>query len=109
MVSIDEILGDDADDLSVSTEETEAAQEVEEESAAEDITEDLEADNVGVVKWFDTKKGYGFIEQENGEDIFVHYSAIEEEGFKNLEEGQKVSFEIVESEKGLQAENIVKL
>ncbi|MCK8823884.1 cold-shock protein [Fuchsiella alkaliacetigena] len=73
------------------------------------MTEDLEADNVGVVKWFDTKKGYGFIEQENGEDIFVHYSAIEEEGFKNLEEGQKVSFEIVESEKGLQAENIVKL
>ena len=108
MVSIDEILGDDADDLSVSTKEAEAAPEVEEE-AAEDIAEDLDAENVGVVKWFDTKKGYGFIEQENGEDIFAHYSAIEEEGFKNLEEGQRVSFEVVESEKGLQAENIVKL
>ncbi|MGM0472275.1 MAG: cold-shock protein [Bacillota bacterium] len=62
----------------------------------------------GTVKWFDAKKGYGFIESEEGEDIFVHYSAIEEEGFKTLEDGEEVEFEIVEGEKGPQAENVVK-
>ncbi|MBM7625089.1 cold shock domain-containing protein [Sporohalobacter salinus] len=63
----------------------------------------------GTVKWFDAKKGYGFIESEEGEDIFVHYSAIEEEGFKTLEDGQDVEFEIVEGDKGPQAENVVKI
>ena len=63
----------------------------------------------GTVKWFDAKKGYGFISQENGEDVFVHYTAITEEGFRSLEEGQSVEFDVVEGEKGLQAENVRKL
>ncbi|MGP3778873.1 cold shock domain-containing protein [Halanaerobium saccharolyticum] len=63
----------------------------------------------GTVKWFDGKKGFGFIEREDGDDVFAHFSAIEEEGFKNLEEGQKVEFEIVEGDRGPQAANIVKL
>jgi len=60
------------------------------------------------VKWFNRTKGYGFIERENGEDVFVHYSAIEEEGFKTLEEQQEVSFEVVQGPKGLQAANVKK-
>lgn len=63
----------------------------------------------GTVKWFNATKGYGFISTEDGEDVFVHYSAIEEEGFKTLEEGQSVEFEIVEGEKGPQATNVAKL
>ena len=63
----------------------------------------------GNVKWFNATKGYGFISTEEGEDVFVHYSAIEEEGFKTLEEGQEVEFEIVEGEKGPQATNVTKL
>lgn len=63
----------------------------------------------GNVKWFDNKKGYGFIEREEGEDVFVHFSAIEEDGFKSLEDGQEVEFEIVEGDRGPQAENVVKL
>lgn len=63
----------------------------------------------GVVKWFNAEKGYGFIQLEEGNDVFVHYSAIQEEGFKTLEEGQEVSFEIVEGERGPQAANVVKL
>ncbi len=63
----------------------------------------------GKVKWFDGKKGYGFIEREDGDDVFVHFSAIQEEGFKNLEEGEEVEFEIVEGDRGLQAENVVKV
>ncbi|ACL70396.1 cold-shock protein [Halothermothrix orenii] len=63
----------------------------------------------GKVKWFDPKKGYGFIERDEGDDVFVHFSAIKEEGFKTLEEGQEVEFEIVESERGPQAANVVKL
>jgi len=63
----------------------------------------------GTVKWFDNEKGYGFIEQEEGDDVFVHFSAIEEEGFKALDEGQEVEFEIVEGERGPQAENVTKL
>src|SRR5690625_1070224 len=62
----------------------------------------------GVVKWFNAEKGYGFIQLEDGDDVFVHYSAIQEEGFKSLEEGQEVSFEIVEGERGPQAANVTK-
>jgi len=62
----------------------------------------------GTVKWFDEKKGYGFIESEEG-DVFVHFSAIQEEGFKTLQEGQEVEFEIVEGEKGKQAVNVSSL
>ncbi|MEC9490062.1 MAG: cold-shock protein [Halanaerobiales bacterium] len=63
----------------------------------------------GKVKWFDAKKGYGFIEREDGDDVFVHFSAIEDEGFKTLEDDQEVEFEIVEGDRGPQAENVVKL
>jgi len=64
---------------------------------------------VGTVKWFNTTKGYGFLARENGEDVFVHYSAIQSEGFRNLTEGQKVEFSIEKSPKGLQAVNVVPL
>ena len=60
----------------------------------------------GTVKWFNDKKGYGFISRQQGEDIFVHYSSIETKGFRTLQEGQNVEFEVVESAKGLQAENV---
>ena len=63
----------------------------------------------GSVKWFDNEKGYGFIEQEEGDDVFVHFSAIEEDGFKALDEGQEVEFEIVEGERGPQADGVIKL
>ena len=63
----------------------------------------------GTVKWFDAKKGYGFIEREDGDDVFVHFSAIQEEGFKSLEDGDEVEFEIVEGDRGPQAENVVKV
>nr|WP_204988606.1 cold shock domain-containing protein [Sporohalobacter salinus] len=63
----------------------------------------------GTVKWFDSKKGFGFIERPDEDDVFVHYSAISEDGFKNLEEGEEVEFEVVEGDKGPQAENVVKL
>ncbi len=63
----------------------------------------------GKVKWFNAEKGYGFIEREDGDDVFVHYSAIQGEGFKTLDEGQLVEFEIVEGSRGPQAENVVKI
>lgn len=63
----------------------------------------------GKVKWFDSKKGFGFIERDEGDDVFVHFSAIQQEGFKNLEEGQDVEFEIVEGDRGPQAANVVAL
>lgn len=63
----------------------------------------------GKVKWFNADRGYGFIERESGDDVFVHYSAIQEEGFKTLEDGQDVEFEIVEGPRGPQAANVVKL
>lgn len=61
----------------------------------------------GKVKWFNAEKGYGFITSDEGKDIFVHYSAIQADGFRSLEEGQKVSFEIVESDRGQQAANVI--
>ena len=64
--------------------------------------------NKGTVKWFNAEKGYGFIEREGGDDIFVHFSAIVDEGFKTLNEGQAVEFEIVEGARGPQAANVVK-
>lgn len=63
----------------------------------------------GTVKWFNNHKGYGFIQDENGKDIFVHYTGLDMEGFKSLEEGNRVEFDIVEGEKGLQASHVVKL
>ncbi len=63
----------------------------------------------GKVKWFNDQRGFGFIEQPNGRDLFVHHTAIQGEGFKTLEEGQEVEFDVVEGPKGLQAANVVKL
>ncbi len=63
----------------------------------------------GVVKWFNRSKGYGFISRENGNDVFVHYSAIQGDGFRNLEEGQQVEFSVEDSPKGPQAVNVVAL
>jgi CspA family cold shock protein len=63
---------------------------------------------IGTVKWFNPNKGYGFIAHEGGEDVFVHFSAIAGEGYRNLEEGQKVEFTIEKGPKGLQAANVVK-
>ncbi|RME26336.1 MAG: cold-shock protein [Deltaproteobacteria bacterium] len=63
----------------------------------------------GRVKWFNNSKGYGFIEQENGKDVFVHFSAIQTTGFKSLEEGQAVEFEVTQGPKGLQAKNVIPL
>ena len=60
----------------------------------------------GRVKWFNNAKGYGFIEQEDGEDVFVHFSAIQTEGFKSLNENDVVEFEVVQGQKGLQAQNV---
>jgi CspA family cold shock protein len=62
---------------------------------------------LGTVKWFNGGKGYGFIEREDGDDVFVHYTAIQGEGFRNLEEGQRVEFSIEEGPKGLQAADVV--
>jgi CspA family cold shock protein len=64
---------------------------------------------LGKVKWFNQEKGFGFIEREDGDDVFVHFSAINEDGFKTLAEGQDVEFEIVEGPRGPQAANVVKL
>ena len=63
---------------------------------------------VGKVKWFSPVKGYGFIAREGGDDVFVHFSAIQDEGFKTLNEGQDVEFEIVEGARGPQAANVIK-
>jgi len=61
----------------------------------------------GTVKWFDNAKGWGFITRNSGDDIFVHYSAIQGDGFRNLEEGQRVEFSVVQGQKGLQAQDVV--
>jgi len=63
----------------------------------------------GTVKWFSNQRGYGFLEHEGGEDVFVHYSAVQGEGFKSLEQGDKVEFEIEQGEKGAHAKDVVKL
>ncbi len=63
----------------------------------------------GIVKWFNSEKGFGFISVEGGDDVFVHFSAIQAEGFKTLEEGQAVSFEIVEGARGPQAANVTRI
>lgn len=63
----------------------------------------------GKVKWFNAEKGYGFVTSDDGTDIFVHYSAIQGEGFKTLDEGQAVSFDVTQSDRGPQASNVVKL
>jgi CspA family cold shock protein len=63
----------------------------------------------GTVKWFNAEKGFGFIEVEGGADVFVHFSAIQGEGFKSLDEGQRVQFNVVKGNRGPQAENVVKL
>lgn len=65
--------------------------------------------NKGIVKWFNASKGFGFIEQEDGADIFVHYSAIQTEGYKSLDEGASVSFDVVEGNNGPVANNVAKL
>ncbi|RIM06524.1 cold-shock protein [Staphylococcus equorum] len=65
--------------------------------------------NNGTVKWFNAEKGFGFIEVEGGNDVFVHFSAITQEGYKSLEEGETVEFDIVEGDRGPQAANVVKL
>jgi CspA family cold shock protein len=70
---------------------------------------EVKALSEGTVKWFSEKKGYGFIEQENGQDLFVHYSSIESSGFKTLTEGDRVSFDIEESDRGPVAKNVNKL
>ncbi len=63
----------------------------------------------GTVKWFSNAKGYGFIEREQGEDVFVHFSAISSEGYRTLKEGQRVEFTVTTGEKGLQAEDVMKV
>ncbi|MEE8449527.1 MAG: cold-shock protein [Thermodesulfobacteriota bacterium] len=63
----------------------------------------------GKVKWFNDSKGFGFIEQDNGQDVFVHFSAIQGEGYRSLAEGQEVEFEVMEGDKGLQAKDVVKV
>jgi len=63
----------------------------------------------GIVKWFSEKKGFGFIEQENGQDLFVHFSAISMSGFKTLSEGDRVSFEVEENDRGPKAKDVIKL
>jgi CspA family cold shock protein len=62
---------------------------------------------VGTVKWFNNSKGYGFLAQDNGTDVFVHFSAIQGDGYRSLEEGQKVEFSVEKGQKGLQASNVV--
>jgi CspA family cold shock protein len=63
----------------------------------------------GTVKWFNNEKGFGFISRENGPDVFVHYTAILADGYRSLNEGDRVSFEVTEGQKGLQARNVVRL
>ena len=66
----------------------------------------MAARETGTVKWFNSEKGYGFISREHGKDVFVHYSAIRSSGFRTLEEGQRVEFNVVQNDKGLQAQDV---
>tara|TARA_Y100000590_G_scaffold134954_1_gene154379 strand:+ start:646 stop:885 length:240 start_codon:yes stop_codon:yes gene_type:complete len=70
---------------------------------------DMDERETGTVKWFNNGKGYGFIEREGGDDVFVHYSEIEGDGFKSLDEGQRVEFAVTEGDKGLQATSVTKI
>lgn len=69
----------------------------------------MEEKEIGIVKWFSDSKGYGFISRENGEDLFVHYTEIKGDGFRTLEQGQRVEYMVEETEKGLQASQVVPL
>jgi len=73
------------------------------------IIEVVEVKEQGTVKWFNASKGYGFIQRQTGEDVFVHFSAIQMDGYKSLNEGQTVEFEVKKGPKGLQAENVTSL
>ena len=75
-------------------------------SAISTIKEPSNTMETGTVKWFNDAKGYGFISRQNGEDVFVHFSAIQSGGFRSLQEGQQVSFDVVKGPKGWQAENV---
>jgi len=66
------------------------------------------SDTTGTVKWFSNEKGYGFIEREDGDDVFVHHSAIQGSGFKSLDEGETVEFEVIQGDKGPKAQNVVR-
>ena len=70
--------------------------------------EGIEKDMLGKVKWFNAEKGFGFIEREGGDDVFVHFSAIQSDGFKSLDEGQKVTFDVEQGARGAQAANVQK-
>ena len=70
---------------------------------------DMDEREIGTVKWFNNGKGYGFIAREGGDDVFVHYSEIEGDGFKSLDEGQRVEFAVTEGDKGLQATSVTKI
>jgi CspA family cold shock protein len=82
-------------------------QETDQERQSNSNVEVVEVKEQGTVKWFNASKGYGFIQRQTGEDVFVHFSAIQMDGYKSLNEGQTVEFEVKKGPKGLQAENVV--
>ena len=84
-------------------------QEADQEKQSNSNIEVVEVKEQGTVKWFNASKGYGFIQRQTGEDVFVHFSAIQMDGYKSLNEGQAVEFEVTKGPKGLQAENVSSL
>ena len=84
-------------------------QETDQEKQRNSHIEVVEVKEQGTVKWFNASKGYGFIQRQTGEDVFVHFSAIQMDGYKSLNEGQAVEFEVTKGPKGLQAENVTSL
>jgi CspA family cold shock protein len=116
-VEASEIEASEVEASEVEASEVEASEvEASEVEASEVETSEVEASEeeeggrlVGRVKWFSNVKGYGFIEQENGKDIFVHFTAIQEEGYRSLDEGQQVAYEIEETDRGPQAINVTKV